>query len=67
MSLYLLCLFVLNNKTKFLENLKQGFKKTISCDNYRSEITMQPKTTLLGFLYHQKYFKLIGIDLLRQI
>ena len=29
---------------KFLENIRQGFKRTISWKNYRSEITAQPKT-----------------------
>ena len=28
---------------KFLENVKQGFKRTISCSKYRSEITTQQK------------------------
>ena len=32
-----------NDNIKFLENIKQGFKRTISCNKYRSEITMQPK------------------------
>ena len=28
---------------KFLENIKQGYKRTISCSKYRSEITTQQK------------------------
>ena len=29
----------MNDNIKFLENMKQGFKKTISWNKYRSEIT----------------------------
>ena len=32
-----------NDNIKFLENIKQGFKGTISWNKYRSEITKQPK------------------------
>ena len=32
----------INDKIKFLENLKQEFKLTISWNKYRSEITTQP-------------------------
>ena len=32
-----------NDNIKFLENIKQGFKRTISQKKYRSEITTQPK------------------------
>ena len=32
-----------NDNIKFLENIKQGFKRTISWNKYRSEITTQPK------------------------
>ena len=56
MSLCLLCLFVLNSKTKFLENLKQGFKKAISCDDYRSEITMQTKNNIIRLFVPSKIF-----------
>ena len=34
----------INGNIKFFENIKQGFKRTISWNNYRSEITAQPKT-----------------------
>ena len=37
------------NNIKFLENIKQGFKRTISWYKYRSEITTQPKNTNLGY------------------
>ena len=33
----------INDNIKFLENINQGFKRTISCNKYRSEITTQPK------------------------
>ena len=33
-------------KIKFLGNLKQEFRRTISCNKYRSEITTQPKKTV---------------------
>ena len=40
----------LNEKNKFLENIKQGFKITISWNKYRSEITTQPKNNNLDYL-----------------
>ena len=36
----------INDNTKFLEILKQGFKRTISRKSYISEITTQPKTAI---------------------
>ena len=33
----------MSNNITFLENIKQGFKRTISWNKYRSEITTQPK------------------------
>ena len=35
---------------KFLENVKQVFKRTISWNKYRSEITTQPKNNNLDYL-----------------
>ena len=35
-----------NNKVKFLENLKQGFKRTIFSNKHRSEITIKSKTII---------------------
>ena len=35
---------------KFLENIKQGFKRTISWKKYRSEITTQPKNNNLDYM-----------------
>ena len=40
----------INDNIKFLENIKQGFKRTISCNKYRSEITTQPKKDNLDYL-----------------
>ena len=40
----------INDNIKFLENIKQGFKKTISWNKYRSEITTQPKNENLDYL-----------------
>ena len=36
--------FSVNGNTKFLENIKQEFQRTISWNKYRSEITTQTKT-----------------------
>ena len=35
-----------NDDIKFLKNVKQGLKKTISWNKYRSEKTTQPKNNL---------------------
>ena len=40
----------INNNIKFLENRKQGSKRTISWNKYRSEITTQPKSNNLEYL-----------------
>ena len=37
----------INNNIKFLEHLKQGFKRTIVCKKYRSEIRTEPKNNNL--------------------
>ena len=39
-----------NDNIKFLENIKLGFKTTISWNKYRSEITKQPKNNNLDYL-----------------
>ena len=39
-----------NDNIKFLENIKQGFKRTISWNKYRSEITTQPNNSNLDYL-----------------
>ena len=40
----------INNNIKFLEKIKQGFKRTISWNKYRSERTAQPKNNNLDYL-----------------
>ena len=35
---------------KLSEQLKSGFKRTIKCNKYRSQITVQPKTKNLNYL-----------------
>ena len=40
----------INNNIKFLENIKQGFKRTISSNKYRSEIKTQPKNNNLDYM-----------------
>ena len=50
-KLYLLVVTLsIDNNIKFLENIKQGFKRTISWNKYRSEITTQPKNNNLDYL-----------------
>ena len=40
----------INNGITFLENIKQGFKSTISWNKYRSKITGQPKNNNLNYM-----------------
>ena len=40
----------INNNIKLLENIMQGFKRTISWNKYRSEITRQPKNNNLDYM-----------------
>ena len=40
----------INDNIKFLENIKQGFKRTISWNKCRYEITTQPKNNNLEYL-----------------
>ena len=40
----------INVYIKFSGNIKQGFKRTISCNKYRSEIATQPKNNNLNCL-----------------
>ena len=39
-----------NGSTNFLETIKQGFKRTIPWNKFRSEITTQTKSTKLDYL-----------------
>ena len=50
-KLYVLVITLsINDNIKFLENIKQGFKRTIPLNKYRSEITKQPKNNNLDYL-----------------
>ena len=40
----------INDNFKFLEKIKQGFKRTISWNKYRSEITKEPKNNNLDYI-----------------
>ena len=40
----------INKNSKFLENINQGFRSTISWNKYRSEIATQPKNKNLDYL-----------------
>ena len=40
-------IFSINNKIKFLENFKQGFKRIVSWKKHKSEIIRQPKSNHL--------------------
>ena len=39
----------INDNIKFLENIKQGFKRTIPWNKYRSETATQPKNSNLDY------------------
>ena len=40
----------INDNIKFIEKIKQGFKRTISSNKYRSNITTQPKNNNLDYM-----------------
>ena len=64
----------INDNITFLENIKPRFKRTISWNKYRSEITTQPKNNNLyylidpilidGLYFHWKMLMLILQDIL---
>ena len=45
----------INENIKFLENIKQRFKRTISWNKYRSEIITQPKSNNSNYLIHPTF------------
>ena len=45
----------INDNTKCSENIKQGFKRTISWNKYRSEIATQPKNNNLNYLINATF------------
>ena len=51
----LLVTFSINDNIKFLENIKQRFKRTIYWKKYRSEITGKPKTANLDYLIYPTF------------
>ena len=54
----------INDNIKFLEDIKQGFKRNISCNKYRSEITTQPKKNNLDYLINTKFSNIIRLFVL---
>ena len=44
-----------NDNIKFLENINQGFKKTISWNKYRSEVTTQTKNNNVDYLIERTF------------
>ena len=49
----------INGNIKFLENIKQGLKRTTSWKKHESEITTQPKNNNLDYLIDPNLEKLI--------
>ena len=47
-----------NDSIKLLENIKQGFKRTISWNKYRSEVTALPKSSNLHYLIDQAFINI---------
>ena len=43
------------NNIKFLGNLRQGFRRTISWNKYKSETTIQPKTNNLDYIFNPTF------------
>ena len=43
-------LLSINDNIKFLENIKQGFKRAVSWNRYRSKITTQSKSNNLDYM-----------------
>ena len=41
---------------RFLENIKQGLKRTVSWDKYRCELTMQPKNDNLDHMIYSTFW-----------
>ena len=47
--------FSFNDNIKFLENIKQGLKRKISWNKYRSDITTHAKKNNLDYLIDQTF------------
>ena len=54
----------INGNIKFLENIKQGFKRTISWNKYRFEILAQPKNNNLDYLIDPTFRSIIRLFVL---
>ena len=53
-----------NDNIKFLENIKQGFKRTICSNKYRSKITTQTKNNNLDYLIDRTFRNINGFFVL---
>ena len=54
----------INDNIKFLERLKQGFKRTVSWNKYRSVIKTQSKNINLDYMIDLTFRKIILIGCL---
>ena len=50
-----------NNNIKFLENIKQRFKRTISWNKYRSDVTTQLKNSNLDYMIDPTFANINGL------
>ena len=51
----------INDNIKFLQNIRQEFKRTISWNKYRSEITTQPRSNNLDYLINPTFQNIIRL------
>ena len=54
----------INDNIKVLENIKQGFKRTIFWNKYRYEIATQPRKNNLDYLINPKFLNIQRLFLL---
>ena len=54
----------INDNIKFPENMKYGFKRTISRDKYRCEIATQPRKNNIDYLIDPKFREINGLVVL---
>ena len=50
--MFQLSFLAINGNIKFLENMKQGFKRKFSWTKYKSETTIEPKNNNLAYVIH---------------
>ena len=61
-KLYVPVVFLaINGNIKFLENMKQGFKRKFSWNKYKSEKTIQPKNNNLAYVIHSTSWSFINL------